>query len=406
MLYGDDATFRSPGQCEAIYEMLLRRNDMQVVLGTGTGKTTPVIIAGLLDHATTVLAVPLKVLMEDTAQKLQRAGVEHHIWREGRIPPSARVVIVSYDHIGSASWKEAITAHHFGSPYPVTRFVLDEAHSRLTQVSFRPSMEDLWKARMFDAQLVALTATLPPAAEDRLAELLFQSNPIVIREPTVRPEHHYIMVNEFATNVIPSRIKRMIGLETAMDSFDEATDRILIFVPSISYGNDVARYLACDFYRSATKEEKCLSASARLKLEADRQQMLRAFEETPGGCLVATSALGAGYDYAHIRCVVIAYHFPCILELVQQIGRGGRDGKPCSVYFMPAPISFNPKRVPPGEDILGRNLGLDLAKSPECIRWTISSCVDLVAIRCSEFPGAIQCSRCADRKERGEHSDR
>ncbi|EIN12117.1 P-loop containing nucleoside triphosphate hydrolase protein [Punctularia strigosozonata HHB-11173 SS5] len=399
ILYGEEANFRSTGQCEAIYEMLMRRNDMQVVLGTGAGKTTPVIIAGLLDQATTVLAVPLKVLMEDAARKLQRAGVEHHIWREGRIPSSARVVIVSYDHIGSASWKEAITSHHFGSPYPVTRFVLDEAHSRLTQISFRPSMENVWKARMFNAQLIALTATLPPAAEDRLAELLLQSNPIVIREPTVRPEHRYIMENEFATSLIPSRIKRMIGLEMAMDSFDEAIDRILIFVPSISYGNDVAKYLGCNFYRSAIKEEKSLSAPARLKLEADRQEMLRTFEETPGGWLVATSALGAGYDYAHIRCVVVAYHFPCILELVQQIGRGGRDGRPCPVYFMPAPISFTPKRLPPGEDLLGHNLGLDLAKSQECIRWIISSCVDVMAVRCSEVPGAMQCSRCEHRGE-------
>ncbi|EIN08666.1 hypothetical protein PUNSTDRAFT_135045 [Punctularia strigosozonata HHB-11173 SS5] len=185
MLYGKEANLRSTGQCEAIYEMLLRHNDMQVVLGTGAGKTTPVIIAGLLDQATTVLAVPLKVLMEDAVCKLQRAGIEHHVWREGQIPSSARVVIVSYDHIGSASWKEAITSHHFGSPYPVTCFMLDEAHSRFMQISFRLSMENVWKARMFNAQLITLTATLPPAAEDRLTKLLSTAQLGV--EPQFRP---------------------------------------------------------------------------------------------------------------------------------------------------------------------------------------------------------------------------
>ena len=67
--------------------------------------------------------------------------------------------------------------------------------------------------------------------------------------------------------------------------------------------------------------------------------MLKSFMEEDGKCrvLIATSALGVGVNIQDVR-KIIHYGVPHDLEsYVQEVGRGGRDGKPCEamLYYRP-----------------------------------------------------------------------
>ena len=73
--------------------------------------------------------------------------------------------------------------------------------------------------------------------------------------------------------------------------------------------------------------------------EKIKERVLKSFMEEDGKCriVIATSALGMGVNTQDVR-KIIHYGVPHDLEsYVQEVGRGGRDGKPCEamLYYRP-----------------------------------------------------------------------
>ncbi|KAF4335798.1 tlh3 [Fusarium beomiforme] len=144
------------------------------------------------------------------------------------------------------------------------RIVIDECHLTITASCYRRSMSQLaWHVRQIRTQTVWLTATLPPIYQ----ELFFEHNklvrPHIVRESTNRPNIRYIVQQE-------------PGLGN-LYLFKSERDRVIIYCP--------------------TKD------------------------------LVATSALGPGFDYPHIRLVIHVDAPSLLTDFSQESGRAGRDGE-------------------------------------------------------------------------------
>jgi len=94
----------------------------------------------------------------------------------------------------------------------------------------------------------------------------------------------------------------------------QGSARSLYFVRTKDIGERLAKCLHCDFYH------------ARLN-PADRVSLLTAWcQATSSSCLVATSTLGAGFDYPSIRRIVHVDAPSGLVAYGQETGRAGRDG--------------------------------------------------------------------------------
>jgi ATP-dependent DNA helicase RecQ len=58
------------------------------------------------------------------------------------------------------------------------------------------------------------------------------------------------------------------------------------------------------------------------------------FANTPGAVLVATKAFGLGADIPDVRNVIVTYVPDDLPDLVQMIGRAGRDGEPARAFLL------------------------------------------------------------------------
>jgi superfamily II DNA helicase RecQ len=102
-------------------------------------------------------------------------------------------------------------------------------------------------------------------------------------------------------------------------------ERILIYCKS--------RELCENFFESlSSKTTSCFMYHAMLTSE-EKENSLLSWKQR-GKTMVATTAIGCGINYAHVRHIIIIEGCYSIPEFAQQSGRAGRDGKEstCTIY--------------------------------------------------------------------------
>ncbi|KDQ05749.1 hypothetical protein BOTBODRAFT_182261 [Botryobasidium botryosum FD-172 SS1] len=382
-----NAQWSCPEQCKGLMAALDLKTDVLAALATGAGKSMIMLVPPLIEvNRVTVGVLPLKSLMTDYLRKLSEMAIPHEVfWGNGQVKITGKhnLVLVSADVAKTQAWRSALADLH--ARKPVVRVVFDEAHYAFTADDFRGAMRDLYELRQFAMQVVLLSGTVPPFAEEVLRDAFgLLPSAVVVRTCTSRPEIAYFLDKPRVTWVsIFLRVKELLAERVPTY---QPQDRVLVFVPFIDQGADLANALHCEFYHGS----KDLT-------DAERVAIYARWISGERKVMVCTSAFGAGNDYRHVRLVIHAGSPREMIGYTQEKSRAGRDGCPAEAFILPKSVYQAYDADPDVEDYKGvwamYNLLYSKATQP-CLRSVITAFCDGEGTSCTDQPGTQLCGAC------------
>jgi ATP-dependent DNA helicase RecQ len=321
--HDNDARFRSVEQGEAVKEALKRESDILVILPTGGGKSLVYQLPAHMEQdMTTVVIVPFAALVNQVKESCKELSLSCQVWRNGGDSSgNAQVIVTGAEHASTPEFEDVLI--QLESTNRLSRIVIDECHTLIQHREFRPVIRRMGGlVRGVSVPLVALTATCTPDMEDPLRVLLGCENLKTIRSTEGRKEL------EYSVKVLGNQVESMKDLNLAVrlvlrDNMKdwESKDRGLIYCLQKSWTKDLA-----EFINTGLNREVCRVYHADMEAE-ERAEILNAWKHGTVKVLVATSALGAGLHYDHVRLVIHHGFAQSLVEFSQESGRGGRDGK-------------------------------------------------------------------------------
>jgi ATP-dependent DNA helicase RecQ len=336
-----DAEFHD-GQFEAIEALVEGRRRALVVQRTGWGKSAVYFVATLLlrqqGAGPTVLVSPLLALMRDQIAAAERAGVRAvainstnpHEWADvlGRLDrDEVDVLLVSPERLNNPSFREQQL------PALVRRIgmlVVDEAHCISDWGhDFRPDYRRLREliARMPpEVPVLATTATANSRVVADVAEQLGTAAPdgdaregvVTIRGPLARTSLRLGVLR------LPDSTTRLAWL---LSHLDELPGSGIIYTLTVAAAVDTARLLrdrghAVRAYTGQTDPDERTESEGMLKRNEVK-------------ALVATSALGMGFDKPDLGFVLHLGAPSSPVAYYQQVGRAGRASESADVLLLP-----------------------------------------------------------------------
>ena len=328
-----DMQLRVPGQRDGLLAVMGPYPAEQVVLviGTGSGKSLVFMVgASVTDARTTILVLPMVILRVDMLKRCHLVGIRPLIW-SADIKQSASLVIVSAEAACTETFLDY--ARGLVSQQKLDRIVIDEGHLTITTSDYRPCMAQLgWYIRQIRTQTVWLTATLPPVMQEQFIEHNKLVKPRIIRESTNRPNIKYMVSRETGPGTLVEKAAKLVrAYWPRREIFDHAQDKIILYCRTLDEVALLANALGCPSYtsKSGSDEEKAAILSGWL---SNRDQP----------AIAATSALGIGFDYPHVRWVIHVDAPDEVSAFSQESGRAGRDGgKASSIVLLSA--TWKPK---------------------------------------------------------------
>lgn len=345
----DDAVFHD-GQFEAIQALVEGRRRALVVQRTGWGKSAVYFVATLLQRRAgagpTLLVSPLIALMRDQIAAAERAGVRAvainstnaHEWRDVEQQLAADevdVLLVSPERLNNPAFRETQL------PALVERIgllVVDEAHCISDWGhDFRPDYRRLREliARMpADVPVLATTATANSRVVADVAEQLGAttggpapaSDPdadaaagvLTIRGPLARASLRLGVLR------LPDSPSRLAWL---LNHLDDLPGSGIIYALTVAAANDTARLL-----REHGHAVRAYTGQTDPDERAESETMLKRNEVK---ALIATSALGMGFDKPDLGFVLHLGAPSSPVAYYQQVGRAGRATESADVLLMP-----------------------------------------------------------------------
>ncbi len=334
-----DAEFHD-GQYAAIEALVAERRRALVVQRTGWGKSAVYFVATLLlrqqGAGPTVLVSPLLALMRDQIAAAERAGVRAvainstnaHEWADVLAQldrDEVDVLLVSPERLNNPSFREEQL------PALVRRtgmLVVDEAHCISDWGhDFRPDYRRLREliARMpADVPVLATTATANSRVVADVAEQLGAaeagggSEVLTIRGPLARAS---LRLGVLRLPDAPSRLAWLLS------HLDELPGSGIIYALTVAAAVDTARLL-----RERGHEVRAYTGQTDPEERAESESMLKRNEVK---ALVATSALGMGFDKPDLGFVLHLGAPSSPVAYYQQVGRAGRASESADVLLLP-----------------------------------------------------------------------
>jgi ATP-dependent DNA helicase RecQ len=332
----DDAVFHE-GQFEAIQTLVDDKQRALVVQRTGWGKSAVYFVATLLlrqrGGGPTILVSPLLALMRDQVAAAARAGVRAvainssnaHEWTDilGRLQrDEVDVLLVSPERLNNPTFRDEQL------PALVARagmLVVDEAHCISDWGhDFRP---DYRRLRDLIAELpdgVPVLATTATANSRVVADVAEQLGPhlshgvITIRGPLARASLRLGVLR------LPDSTTRLGWL---LSHLTDLPGSGIIYSLTVSAAEDTARLL-----RQAGHEVYAYTGRTDT---AEREQLEDRLKKNELKALVATSALGMGFDKPDLGFVVHLGAPSSPVSYYQQVGRAGRATANADVLLLP-----------------------------------------------------------------------
>lgn len=330
-----DATFHD-GQYEAIEALVAGRRRALVVQRTGWGKSAVYFVATLLlrrqGAGPTVLVSPLLALMRDQIAAAERAGVRAvainstnaHEWADviGRLDrDEVDVLLVSPERLNNPSFRENQL------PALVRRIgmlVVDEAHCISDWGhDFRPDyrrLRELIAEMPAGVPVLATTATANSRVVADVAEQLggSDSGVLTIRGPLARASLRLGVLQ------LPGSAQRLAWL---LSHLNDLPGSGIIYTLTVSAAVDTARLL-----REQGHEVRAYTGQTDADEREESEGMLKRNEVK---ALVATSALGMGFDKPDLGFVVHLGAPSSPVAYYQQVGRAGRASDSADVLLLP-----------------------------------------------------------------------
>jgi ATP-dependent DNA helicase RecQ len=340
-LVGTDAAEFHEGQFEAISALVDDRRRALVVQRTGWGKSAVYFVATLLlrqrGAGPTILVSPLLALMRDQVAAAARAGVRAvsinssnaHEWTEVQRmlrDDEVDVLLVSPERLNNPSFRDEQL------PDLVARaglLVVDEAHCISDWGhDFRPDyrrLRDLIAELPAGIPVLATTATANSRVAGDVAEQLAHHTSAVdaaevltIRGPLARASLRLGVLR------LPTAQARLAWL---LSHLAELPGSGIIYALTVSAAEDTARLL-----RDAGHEVHAYTGRTDT---AEREQLEGRLKANSLKALVATSALGMGFDKPDLGFVLHLGAPSSPVAYYQQVGRAGRATDNADVLLLP-----------------------------------------------------------------------
>jgi ATP-dependent DNA helicase RecQ len=334
-LAGEGARLRED-QWQAIEALVAERRRCLVVQRTGWGKSAVYFVATVLLRAQgagpTVIVSPLLALMRNQVAAAERAGIHArtinsanlHEWEEvqAEIATGAvDVLLISPERLNNPSFRDEVLPRLAAT---VGLLVVDEAHS----VSdwghdFRPDyrrLRDLIGALAPGLPVLATTATANARVTADVAEQLGtgSESALVLRGPLDRESLRLSVL------ALPDAASRLGWLA---EHLPELPGSGIIYTLTVAAAAETADFLRSRGYEVA-------SYTGRTEDE-ERQQGERDLLDNKIKALVATSALGMGFDKPDLGFVVHLGAPSSPIAYYQQVGRAGRGVERAEVVLLP-----------------------------------------------------------------------
>lgn len=313
-----------------IVSSLLAGKDTIIIMPTGGGKSICFQLPALLQTGLTLVVSPLVALMENQVQELRDRHLPASLLHS-QLPiqqrqqtmrllqqNKLRLLYLSPETLlGKPVW-EILSQPHI----PINGLILDEAHCLVQWGdTFRPSYRRLGTVRS------ALLKTKPPGSKMAIAAFTATANPEA--QKTIKNVLQLQKPEAFLLSPYRSNLHLQVqtvwtprGRKQQLLNFIKARPKQagLVYVRTRKDSEKLADLL---------EESGCETAAYHAGLSAEsRREIETAWLQNELSFVVCTSAFGMGINKPDVRWVV-HYQAPLLLsEYIQEIGRGGRDGKP------------------------------------------------------------------------------
>ena len=334
--------WRSQAQREAAWGALIAAQNSSTLVGlpTGAGKSLVYQVCAAFQPGLTVVVVPTVALgidqvnalcltpLKDTHNPLlYTSDIDAVGVLEAVRDKNCRLVVTSPESI-VAGRLGAILKNHAENGW-FARIVIDEAHIVDSWgSSFRVEFQ-LLGARLRNwrnispngIRLLLLSATFGPGTTDTL-KTLFGGDEVPWEEYVIqrlRPEIHY-----FSPGVdLDMELQERLVLEAILH----------LPRPMIMYLTEIKKAEAWMLRLKSLglKRVECFHGETR---QSERSRILDKWRSDELDMVVATSAFGLGVDKADVRTVLHACYPENIDRYYQEVGRGGRDGAPCTAVAL------------------------------------------------------------------------
>lgn len=346
----DDADFHE-GQFEAIGALVERRERALVVQRTGWGKSAVYFVATLLlrrqGAGPTILVSPLLALMRDQIAAASRAGVRAvainstnpHEWadiQQQLRDDAVDVLLVSPERLNNPTFREEQL------PVLIARtglLVVDEAHCISDWGhDFRPDyrrLRDLIAELPSGVPVLATTATANSRVVDDVVDQLGAGGRIGDDTPSEAAAGSRITVirGPLARASLRLGVLQLPGDETRLGwlltHLGDLPGSGIIYTLTVAAAEDTARVL-----RDRGHDVRAYTGQTD---PAEREELEARLKRNEIKALIATSALGMGFDKPDLGFVL---HFGAPSSPVayyQQVGRAGRATASADVLLLPGP---------------------------------------------------------------------
>ncbi|WP_396930048.1 RecQ family ATP-dependent DNA helicase [Mycolicibacterium sp.] len=336
-LAGPHAVLRDD-QWTAIEALVVHRRRALVVQRTGWGKSAVYFVAAKLlreqGRGPTVIVSPLLALMRNQVAAAQRAGVRAATINSGNVTEwddihrqvaagDLDVLLVSPERLNNPDFRVQVLPSLAADAGLV---VVDEAHC----VSdwghdFRP---DYRRIRTLIAELgsgIPVLATTATANDRVVADVAAQlgvggGDTVVLRGGLDRESLHLSVVK------VPTAVGRVAWIAAQLNSLEGSG---IIYTLTVAAARDLAAVL--------TEQGHQVAAYTGASDPAEREQMEVDLLENRVKALVATSALGMGFDKPDLGFVIHLGAPQSPIAYYQQVGRAGRATARAEVILLPGP---------------------------------------------------------------------
>lgn len=301
-----------------IIQSVVDGNDNLVIMPTGGGKSLCYQIPALVRDGLAIVVSPLIALMNDQVAALKQLDIAadalhsnideetkrriHSDIAEGKL----KMLYISPEGLLVGRFLEYLKNNN------VSLFAIDEAHCvSVWGNDFRPEYVKLsrLKETFPDIPIVALTATADHATQSDIITQLKLNEPKQFLSSFERTN---------IKTVVNSGLKRIQQISNFLLSHQGEAG--IVYCLSRKSTEKVSNDLRAQGY-------KVRAYHARLSAD-EREEVQHEFQSDEIQIVCATIAFGMGIDKPNIRWV-IHYNMPKNIEsYYQEIGRGGRDGKP------------------------------------------------------------------------------
>jgi len=357
------------GQLESLKRILLKK-DTITLLPTGSGKSLIFQLATLISPGITIVIAPIKSLMHDQVQNLEKKGINRAIAISSDIETHDEKNEI-YSLIRNGQYLFLYIAPErflidrfrtvlldFSKKLSISLIVIDEAHC----VSewghdFRPAYLTVGKNSRYYCKnsdglippLIALTGT---ASENVILDIkedleIKDDDSIISPETFDRQELNFTILkceSDMKYNIVKNLIQEVIPSKFQTESIltlnGDSTKSGIIFCPFTTNNENNPRGVR--FYIEKLRNDFGNVCKPYYAKEELRLANANDFKENNFPLLVATKGYGMGIDKPNIRYIIHVNLPPSIEAFYQEAGRAGRDGNQAECFIIYSTDVDNP----------------------------------------------------------------